>query len=116
MLEQLAGDDDVEARVGELERLLDVGPVGLDPELRGLGERLAVDVDPDYVVPLDVRLRERAVPAPEVEDVAARASDELREERGAHVGRVDELARATRAVVFPVALLEPVDGGESMRG
>ena len=68
MLDQLAGDDDVEARVGKRQRLVDVGPDGLDPERRRLRERLAVDVDADDVVSFEVRAGERAVAAAEVED------------------------------------------------
>ena len=35
MLEQLAGDDDVEGLVLERQRLVEVGPARLDPELGG---------------------------------------------------------------------------------
>jgi hypothetical protein len=83
VLEQLAGDDHVEGLVVEREGLLDVRPTGLDPQLRGLGQRLAVDVEPDDLVPLEVRPGQRAVAATEIEDPPPGAPDQLPEERGA---------------------------------
>ena len=66
MFEQLACDDDVEARVRGLEGLIEVGPVGLDAEPGGRGERLSVGVEADDLVPVEVRPRQRAVPAAEI--------------------------------------------------
>ena len=68
MLEQLTGgDDDVEAAVLERERLVEVGPLGLQASRLRVGERLAVDVDADDLVAVEVRDGEGAVAAAEVE-------------------------------------------------
>ena len=67
MLEQLAGDDDVEAAVVERQRIVEVGPARLDPELLRLRERLAVGVDADDLVPAGIGLGQGAVAAAEVE-------------------------------------------------
>ena len=106
MLEQLAGDDDVEARLVERQRLVDVGPARLDPELRGLGQRLAVDVHADDVVVLRIGARERAVAAAEIEHAPAGAADVVAEELDPLLARVDELTRSLRAVMLAVALAE----------
>src|SRR5439155_10260920 len=72
MLEQLTGDDDVEALVREVERLVEISPVRLDPELRRrLSQGLAVGVDADDLVSVRIGLRERPVAAAEVEHAAA---------------------------------------------
>src|SRR5207253_6409238 len=70
VLEQLARDDDVEAVVGQLEWLVEVGPARLDPELGRLRERLPVGVHADDLVPVRIRPREGAVAAAEVEHAA----------------------------------------------
>ena len=67
VLEQLSGDDRVEARVVERERLLDVRHDGLDPELLRLGERRAVDVEADDLVSVEEVARQRTRAAAEVE-------------------------------------------------
>jgi len=67
VLEHFPGHDHIEALVRERKRLLGVRPVRLDPELGGFGQRLAVDVDADDLVAVEVRLRQRARSAPDVE-------------------------------------------------
>ena len=117
MLEQFAGDDDIERRIGERQRLVDVRPHRLDAELRRFGERLAIHVHTDDLVAVDVRAGQRSVAAAEVEHAPA-TSDELREELGALGAAVDELAPAARAVVLAVAvteLLEPGHGSTCAR-
>ena len=63
MLEQLAGDDHVETRVAEVERLVEICPVCFDPDVRCGGERFSAirfgSTDPvpaavDLVYRLDV--------------------------------------------------------------
>ena len=109
MLEQLAGDDDVEARVLERQAFLRVDPLRLDAQARRVVQRQLVDVDTDNVVPLQVRPRQRAVAAPDVEDAAAGASDVAAEELGALAASVDEGLRAVPMVpaIAPTLLLEP---------
>src|SRR5207244_3910026 len=105
VLEHLAGDDGVEARVLERERIVEVGPARLDPELRGLGERGPVDVDADDLVPLGVCLRQRPVAAAEVEHRLPGA-DPLAEERRALRLAEDEVLAPALAVVAAVRLLD----------
>ena len=105
MLEELAGDDGVEARVLERQRLLDVRLHRLDPERRGLLERGGVDVEPDDRVALEEVLRQRARAAAEVEH-ALPATDRGLEERDA-LGDEDEVALVSSlAVVLFVAFAE----------
>ena len=103
VLEQLAGDDGVEARVRERERLLDVRHHGLDAERLGLRERRAVDVEADDLVPLEEVPGQRARAAPEVED-ALPAPDRRPEERDA-LGDEDEVALVAP---LPMVLLVPL--------
>ena len=105
VLEELAGDDGVEARVLERQRLLDVRLHGLDPERRGLLERGGVDVEPDHRVAVEEVPRQRARAAAEVEH-ALPVADRRLEQRDA-LGDEDEVALVTSlAVVLFVALAE----------
>ena len=106
MLEQLAGDDDVEARVVERNRLVNVGPTGLDAELRRGGERIAVCVDTDDVVPHCIRTRERAVTTAEIEHASAGAADITSEQRNALRPGEDEACAALESIVLGVPLAE----------
>jgi len=106
VLEQLPGDDHVEALVAKLERLVEVGPVRLDPELRRLLERLAVGVDADNFVSVRVGPRQRAVAAAEVEHAPARPADVAPEQLDAFLACVDETGASLDAIVFPVSLAE----------
>ena len=99
MLEELTGDDSVEARVGERERLVDVGDHGLDTELGRLLERSPVDVEPDHVVALDEMLRQRTGPAAQIEHALSAADRRL--EHGNALGDEDEV---TFVPAFPVML------------
>ena len=110
MLEELAGDDRVEARVPERQRLLDVRLDGLDPERPRFLERRGVHVEPDHGVALEEVLGQRARAAAEVEH-ALPAADRLDEERDP-LGDEDEVALvAAFAVVLFVALAEVAHGG-----
>jgi hypothetical protein len=73
VLQELACDDGVEARVVERQRLLDVRLHGLDPERRSLPERGRVDVEPDHGVPVEEVPRQRPRPAAEIEDALSAA-------------------------------------------
>ena len=117
VLEHLADHDDVERRVHERERVVEVGPERLDPE-PPLGdlERLAVDVDACDLVALRVVLRERAVAAAEVEDAAAGPADELAEERRPLRLGPDEVGRTGVPMMLPVALLEVLQGASLYAG
>src|SRR5437879_5429348 len=112
MLQQLTGDDDVEALVRELEGLVEVGPVCLDPELRRLRQRLAVGVDADDVISLRIRPGERAVAATQVEHAAAGPADVLPEERLALRPREDESRAPLAAVVLGVPLAQLLQAHE----
>jgi len=93
VLEQLAGDDDVERLVRERQPVLDVRPHRLDAEpLLCLGERLAVDVDADDAVPVGEVLRQRAGAAAEIEDREVGSADEAGDQPGSVVGAEDELS------------------------
>src|SRR6478672_8972083 len=70
MLEELAGDDDVEGAGLEWERIVEVGPARFDSELLRLRQRFAVGVDADDRVPAGIGLCECAVAAAQVEDVS----------------------------------------------
>jgi len=106
MLEELAGDDDVEGAVLERQRIVEVGPAGLDPDLLRLGERLAVGVDADDLVSAGVGLRERAVAAAEIEHVPPRPADVAAEELDPLGAREDEAGAALDAVVLGVPLAQ----------
>src|SRR5207302_9027908 len=99
MLHQLAGHDDVEARILERQRFVEIGPPRLDSELLSLGERLPVGVDSDEHVPGGVRLRQRPVAAAEVEDTLARPADVAAEELDSLRAREAEPVAAPDAVV-----------------
>ena len=86
MLEQLAGDDGVEAPVRERQWLLHVREHRLDPELRGRLERDAVDVRAHDLVPLEEVARERAGAAAEVEDALARRLERAGRKNGIRSG------------------------------
>src|ERR1043165_9358115 len=112
MLEQLARHDDVEDRVGQSERLVEVGPVRLDPEPGRLGEGLAVGVDAHDLVPVQVRLGQRAVAAAEVEHAPARPADIPPEQRLALRPGEDEAGSALAAVgprLLSLAVLVTID-------
>src|SRR5207245_9916046 len=81
-------------------------PVRFDPQLRLLGELLAVDVDADHLVPVEVAPGERAVAAAEVEHAPAGPSDVAAKELGPLGPGEDEVAPARRAVVLAVALAQ----------
>src|SRR6266487_5158326 len=106
MFEQLAGDDDVEGAVLERQRVVEIRPTGLDPELFGLGESLAVGVDADDLVPAGVGLRQCPVAATEIEDVAARPTDIATEELDALGACKDEAGAPFDAVVLGVPLAQ----------
>src|SRR4051812_23017760 len=103
VLEELAGDDDVEGVVGKRQLVLDVGPHGLDLEasLRLL-ECASIHVDADNRVPFRIVLRQGAGAAAEVEYAQAGATDELCEEAGALVRAEDELLAALMMLAIPL--------------
>src|SRR5215211_1559345 len=110
VLEQFAGDDDVEGFVCELEWGVEVGVMRLHAELRGLRERIAVRVHADHLVPLRVGAGQRAVAAAEVEDAPPRPVDVAAKENGA-LGPGEHEARAALApVVLGIPLAELVQG------
>ena len=109
MLEELAGDDRVEAGVLERERLLHVGLERLDPERGRLLERGGVDVEPDHRVALEEVPGQRTRAAAEVEHPLPRP-DRGDEERDA-LGHEDEVA-----VVAPLAMVLLVALAEKSRG
>ena len=114
MLEQLAGDDDVERVVREGKTLLDVGPYGLDPEpLDRLLEGAVVDVHADDLVSGGVVLCQRARAAAEVEHAQARPADEERDQSGTLVRAEYELP--AMAVMRPVPRIEAVKPGHRRR-
>ena len=105
MLEELAGDDGVEARVVERQRLLDVRLHGLDPERGGLLERGRIDVETDDRVPFEEVARQRAGTAAEVEHALSGADG--RDEQRDALGDEDEVALVSAlAMVLFVAVAE----------
>ena len=76
VFEQLCGDDDVEIRIVERERLLHVGPDSLDPELGRLLEGAAIDVHADDLVAVRIGARQRPGTAAEIENALARPADD----------------------------------------
>ena len=115
MLEQLARDDDVEGSVRERQRVVEIRPTGLDPELLGLGESLAVSVDADDLVLAGVRLRQRPVTAAEIEDVAARPTDIAAKELDALGTCKDEAGAPFDAVVLGVPVAQLFQAHESAK-
>src|SRR4051794_16841881 len=106
MLEQLTRDDDVEVRVLERQRLVEVSPMGLDPELLRLGERRPVCIDADDLIPTRVRLRQGAVAAAEIEHPPAGAADVAAEELDTLSARKDEAGSALVAVVLGITVAQ----------
>jgi hypothetical protein len=106
MLEQFAGDDDVEARVLESQRLVEIGPSRLDPGLLRLGERLTIGIDADDFVACGIGASKGTVTAAEVEDALAGATDVAAEELDSLGSREDESRPSLKPVVFGVAFAE----------
>ena len=106
MLEELAGDDDVEGAVLERQCIVEVGPARLDSELVGLGESLAIGVDADDLVPAGVGLREGAVTAAEIENIPPGAADVAAKEIDPFGTCEDEAGAALDAVVLGVPLAQ----------
>src|SRR2546425_11925312 len=104
MLEQFTGDHDVERAVSKRQGIVEVGPAGLDPELLGFGERLAVGVDPDDLVAAGVRLRECTVAATKIEHCPSRPADVAAEELDPLRARKDEAGSPLDAVVLGITL------------
>jgi hypothetical protein len=102
VLEQLPRHDHVEAVVREGERLVEVGPLGLQAELLGDGERLPVDVDTDDLVAVEVRPRKRSIAAAQVEHAPTRPADVAAEQGSSFGRRIDEPAAALLAVVVGI--------------
>jgi hypothetical protein len=71
---------------------VEVGPVGLDAEPGGRGERLPVGVEADDRVPVEVRPRQRAVAAAEIEHAPTRPAD-VALEQGRALGAGEHEAR-----------------------
>ena len=106
MLEQLAGDDDVEARVAEGERLVEVGPVCFDPELLRLCERFPVGIDTDDLVPGRVRVGQSAVATPEIEHAPTGTTDVAAKKLDALLTGKDEARAPLEPIVLGVALAQ----------
>ena len=105
MLEELPGDDGIEARVLERQRLLDVRLYGFDPQIARFRERRRVDVEADQLVSLEDVARQRSRAATEVEH-ALPTPDRGLEERDP-LRNEDELAFGTAfPMVLFVALLQ----------
>ena len=106
MFEELARDDDVEAAALERQRIVEVGPARLDPELLRLCQRLVVRIDADDLVPAGIGLCERAVAAAQVQHVPPRPADVAAEELDALRACEDEAGTAFDAVVLGVPLAQ----------
>ncbi len=105
MLEELAGDDRIEALLVEGEPLLHVRLYRLDPERGGLLERSRVDVQADDRVALEEATRQRARAAAEVEHALPAA--DRRNQEGNTLRDEDEVALVSPlTVVLFVALAE----------
>ena len=111
VLEELSGDHCIEARILERKRLFHVRLNRLDPERLGLGERRAINVETDDLVPLEEVAGQRPGATAEVED-SLPTPDRSLEERDP-LGNEDELTvGAPLAVVFLVASGELVGHAE----
>src|SRR5437879_9843542 len=106
MLEQFTGDHDVEHAVFERQRIVEVSPAGLDAELLGGGQRLAVGVDADDLVAAGVGLRERAVAATKIEHRPSRPADVAPEELDSLRAREDEAGTPLDTVVLGITRSE----------
>ena len=115
MLEELAGDDDVEGAGLERKRIVEVGPARLDSELLRLCQRLAVGVDADDCVPAGIGLRERPVAAAQVEDVSPRPADVAAKELDPLRACEDEARTALDAVVLGVPLAQLFQAHQSAK-
>ena len=106
VLEHLGDDDDVEGRVRERQRVVEVGPRCRKAALLRARERGPVDVHADDRVAVEVCRRERSVPAAEVEDAQPGPADPLAEDRDA-IGRAeDEPVVPARLVMAPIGALD----------
>jgi len=111
VLEELSGNDHVEARALEGKRLLDVRLNRLDPERLGLGERCSIDVETDNLVAVEEVTGQRPRATAEIENPLP-APDRRLEERDP-LGHEDELAFGTSlAVMLLVAVGELVGHAE----
>ena len=119
VLEEFAGDDDVEASIFERERLLGVSPDGLDAQIRSLLESVSIDVHPDHVVPDEVSRCESAVPTADVQNTPPGSIHVQKKEISSLLAGEDEFARPRSQVVSPVTLaraVKPAHDGGSGRG
>lgn len=103
VLEQLPGDDCVEARIGERKRLLDVRLHRLDAERLRLRKGSAVDVEPDDLVVIEEVPGQRARPAAEIEYALSATNRSL--EDWNPLGDEDEVAVVAS---LPVVLFVPL--------
>ncbi len=99
VLEELAGDDGVEACVGEGKLLLRIRDHGLDPESRSAPQGGAVDIEADDRVAGKEVPADRTRAAAEIEDAMPRPADRGDEEWDA-LGDEDEVAAVTRGAVM----------------
>ena len=113
MLQQLAGHDDVEACVVEGERLFDVRPDGFDPELGGLVECAAIDVDPHDLVAGEIGACQRSSAAAEVENSLARPADNPLERLAARGPSPDEARLAPAASVVGIKCVQRLQAVDS---
>src|SRR5947208_7847334 len=116
VLEQLTGDDHVEARLVEGQRLVEVGPARLDAELLRLGERIAVRIDAHDLVPTGVGAGQRAVTTAEVEHLPAGSADVTAEQLDSLGAGEHEPGPALQAVVLGISVTELLEahGAETL--
>jgi hypothetical protein len=98
VLEDLAGDDDVERVVVERERLLHVGPHGRDASGFGPLQCLGIDIETNHLVSVEEVLCYRARAATEIQHTPSWAPDGLDEERKS-LGHEHELSVVTTGYV-----------------
>jgi len=106
VFEQFAGDDNVEAGVVEVQRLVEICPVRFDSQLRCRGEGFSIGIDADDLVAVGIRPAEAPVAATQVEDLAAGPTDVATKEFDAFGAREDEPCATFHAVVLGVALAQ----------
>ena len=115
MLEELAGNHDVEGGALEWQRIVEVCPACLDSELLRLGERLTVGVDADDLVTAGIGPRECAVTATQVEHVSPGPADIAAKELDALRACEDEAGTALDAVVLGVPLAQLFQAHQSAK-
>jgi hypothetical protein len=108
VFEKLTGHDDIEGLILERQWVFNIGPQSLYSQPGCPLQRVSIDVDTDDVVSSGVGAGDRAIAATEVENATPGPAHVTLEQLDALTPAEDELRRAGRSVVMPIAFARAV--------